>query len=63
MYVYDDSDDNQPPLSPAKMKKMLHTDPNFQDEMKNVLDQLEKMPGLRAKVFKDVGQMATKFNE
>ena len=62
MYVYD-SDDNQPPLSPAKMKKMLHTDPHFQGEMKTVLDQLERMPGLRAKVFKDVGQMATKFNE
>ena len=31
--------------------------------MKTCLDQLEKMPGLRAKVFKDVGQMAAKYNE
>ena len=47
------------PLSPAKMKKVLASDPKFQSEMKACLDQLEKMPGLRAKVFKDVGQMAT----
>lgn len=45
------------------MKKMLATDPRFQAEVKTCLEQLEKMPGLRAKVFKDVGQMATKYNE
>ena len=50
-------------MSPAKVKKMLATDPAFQAEMKNCLDHLEKMPSLRAKVFKDVGQMATKYNE
>ena len=31
--------------------------------MHTVLEQLERMPGLRAKVFKDVGAMATKYNE
>ena len=30
--------------------------------MKECLDELEKMPGLRAKVFKQVGEMASHYN-
>ena len=31
--------------------------------MQNCLDYMEKMPGLRAKVFNQIGQMANEYNE
>lgn len=49
--------------SPTKMKKILEMDPEFQEEMQNCLQQMEKMPGLRAKVFNQIGQMATVWND
>ena len=45
------------------MKKLLSTDPNFQQEMQSCLQQIDKMPGFRAKVFNQLGQMATNYNE
>lgn len=45
------------------MKKILEMDPEFQEEMQNCLQQMEKMPSLRAKVFNQIGQMATVWND
>ena len=50
-------------MSPAKLRKSLQQDPSFQNEMTSVLGHLEKMPGLRAKVFNQLGQVATVYNE
>ena len=44
--------------TPAQTKKRLERDPAFQEEMRNALHHLEKMPGLRAKVYNQVGTVA-----
>ena len=49
--------------TPAQTKKRLERDPDFQDEMRNALHHLEKMPGLRAKVYNQVGTMAQQWND
>ena len=40
---------------------MLEKDPKFQEEMRNALEHMEKLPGLRAKVFNYVGEKAQQF--
>ena len=50
-------------MSPAKKKKALGRDPSFQNEMQQCLEHMERMPGLRAKVFNQLGQMTTHWNE
>lgn len=45
------------------MKKLLEKDPNFQNEMRNCLEQMDKIPSLRAKVFNQLGQAASVYNE
>ena len=49
--------------SRAKAKKMLAQDPSFRAEMDTCLKHMEKMPGLRAKVFNQLGTMATHYDE
>ena len=49
--------------SRAKAKKMLAQDPSFRAEMDMCLKHMEKMPGLRAKVFNQLGTMATHYDE
>lgn len=48
-------DINEQRQSPAKMKKVIESDPVFQSEMQDCLGHMEKMPGLRAKVFNQLG--------
>ncbi len=48
--------------SPSKVRKRLENDPEFRDEMQNCLNHMENLPGLRAKVFNQIGQMATVYD-
>ena len=45
------------------MKQLLSTDAKFQSEMKSAMQQMDKMPGFRAKVFNQLGHMASVYNE